>query len=85
MEKKNESNIFIFIHSQISESLHSTTQPIAQLGKYWVLNLANLNSYPVSKPENLKSLLPVNQGDSFLFSGQNAIPVSFAPTIIGTY
>lgn len=85
MKKKYGSNIFILIHFQISESLHSSTQPISQLGKYWVLNLANLNSYPVSKPESLKSLLPVNQGDSFLYSGQNAIPVNFAPTIIGTY
>ena len=39
----------------------------------------------VSKSENSKSLLPINQGDSFIFSGQNAIPVSFAPTIIGTF
>ncbi|CAO1338410.1 unnamed protein product [Diamesa hyperborea] len=80
--KQEDSNLHL---EKISESLQSTTQPISQLGKYWVLNLANLNSYPVSKPENLKSLLPVNQGESFLFGGQNAIPVNFAPTIIGNH
>ncbi|CAO1337814.1 unnamed protein product [Diamesa serratosioi] len=80
--KQEESSLHL---EKNSESLHSSTQPISQLGKYWVLNLANLNSYPVSKSDNLKSLVPVNQGESFLFSGQNAIPVSFAPTIIGNH
>lgn len=55
-------------------------QSVAQLGKYWLVNLFQSGGSNVYKldSKNLDGSTTIFQGDPTLFFGSNAIPVSIA-------